>query len=818
MIKVNRSIAGRLGLLVLGFALFSQLGSAAQAADEEHGNPGRFVENIRKGLSGISRFFWSPKGLSAEPQPAAETAAKKSDPVQIATKKSAPQKAAPQKRASTATSSSPMRAGTQKPAQAKMVARARAKVGPKLGPAKVAKAVGSVSPVEKTMSVTPAAQKTVSRDRQKTVSRDAQSPQSKSAALAGTLPKVIKPLPPTASKERASVKPAAKTVASTMKTAKLETSKSALIAGPPAAEKRIEKAVGESNTAKPSLAATPPQSVEKPDVKIAEKSSSQKPLSPKILSSEKSLAKQAPSSSSKKKPMTAKVDKAPKVKKTPQQGKKPAEKTAVKKHLPEVGALQKKRPVEKPVVTKKAQKQPKAKAKAKAQPQTMKKAQISKKPQPLQKVTTIPKNTSRLAKAEKRKDRPKGTYIWLPGKGSSLFARYGRSGIPASRLLASGNIERKDGRWVFAPYKAGLLPGIYGLSEQISKVGDEETWVGRGRAWIYVFRKKRTYSSFFGAKKRSGKKVAQAAKAGGLAGNSTALKKSGGVQQRNAAGKPSQLSRKLASVAPTAGPQGQVSSDGALPQKEMHPKTGAGQTVKNGNWEKKNGRWVYRGKARPSQALRSKSARKHGSKRLARSGQQVRGNLKGGWVYRNNRWIYMRSSNQKQQKPMGSSKKRGALASQQSEQKAQVGAQQKNKMAGGHSPALRSQGRMNGSQAKAMRNQKSWVRRDNRWVYASATPSQGGEAKNTGQAGKQHKAVKGLAGKRALSGAETSSSSQKKSRRMAAGTNARSRKRGQEFLFFVPGPTPGSGGWFAAPVELLRYARKVGKPEYRPKR
>ncbi len=817
MIKVNRSIAGRLGLLVLGFALFSQLGSAALAADEAHGNPGQFVENIRKGLSGISKFFWSPKGLSAEPQASAENSAPDTPPAKIVTKKAAPEVAP-----SAMTALAPRGTGAEKPAQAKVVATAEVKTVPKTQSAKIAKGAATATPVKKEIeqsssskSVQMTASKLTKQDVsvapvvQKSALPDGKPVKSKSAALAEALPKAMKPSNRNISKERIAVQPAAqktvaqktaaKRVATTTKTAELEKSDSAPVAGLSVAPKSAGKTAVESATAKPLLAHKTAKPATKPAVKTVEK-----PLSRQSVVKKNTHATKGPADLGGPKQMMAKVDKAKKILKAPLQAKAPA-----------VKAAEKKRQIVAPVVKKAAQKEPGVKAR------TVKKAEISKKVQAQQKGIASPENISRLAETEKRKAKPKGTYIWLPGKGSPLFARYGRSGIPASRLLSGGNAERKDGRWVFAPYKAGLLPGIYGLSEQINKVGDEEIWVGRGRAWVYVFGKKRTYSSFFSPDKSRAKKVAQATKAGSTVKKRPVLKKTKGAPQRSAVGKQSRLSRKVASAAPTISQQ---SSNKQSPQDRMPPKTGAGKTVKNGNWEKKNGRWVYRGKRAAAQALSTKPASKHSAKKLEQSRQQASRTLKGGWVYRNNRWTYMTPLSQRKQKTMTSSKERGILAHSETGKKRQARisqpriSQQRHKMSSRHGPALRSQSAAGGAQAKAMRTQKSWVRRDNRWVYASAPPSQGGGVKITGQAGVRARAGRGIAEKRAASEGKKSSSLQKNVTRMARAGKTRLKKRGQEFLFFVPGPTPGSGGWFAAPVELLRYARKVRKPEYRPKR
>ena len=75
------------GFWSLVLVLISLAGSPALAADADHGNPGQFVDNIRKGLSGISKYFWSPKVLNPETQAPLATADEKADERKLVAKK-----------------------------------------------------------------------------------------------------------------------------------------------------------------------------------------------------------------------------------------------------------------------------------------------------------------------------------------------------------------------------------------------------------------------------------------------------------------------------------------------------------------------------------------------------------------------------------------------------------------------------------------------------------------------------------------------------------------------------------------------------------
>ena len=58
----DRSIFSALSffiVVVAGLSLYPA--NAALALEQDHGNPGQFIDNIRKGISGLSKYFWSPK-------------------------------------------------------------------------------------------------------------------------------------------------------------------------------------------------------------------------------------------------------------------------------------------------------------------------------------------------------------------------------------------------------------------------------------------------------------------------------------------------------------------------------------------------------------------------------------------------------------------------------------------------------------------------------------------------------------------------------------------------------------------------------------
>ena len=391
--------------------------------------------------------------------------------------------------------------------------------------------------------------------------------------------------------------------------------------------------------------------------------------------------------------------------------------------------------------------------------------------------------------------------------------------------------------------------------------------LGGGRSWVYVFDKKRTYSSFVGLAKQSHIKTAQAGKAGAGVKKSAGLKKSGAkvkksaidrsgnpvasmdaakqerTAPKSATGKTPRQSRKLANAAPVAQQQGKRS--------------------KNGNWEKKNGRWVYGGKGAKAQASVAKPARSATQNGLAQNRRAEKAGTKAGWVYRGNRWVYVapssqkksatstralatvqkntKSAAQKNQKTPRSLKVAKALSAPAMSAKSTESKAQKKSRPRRHGLAESHKATTSRSNVKVTRNQKSWVRRNNRWVYAKAAPPAGKGAIAIGQADGRNKAAQRRGAKRALQAPKASlslqgstrkneRSSQMEAGRMALkkspaggqgplvlGSKPLPQNRVREFLFFIPGATPGSGSWFTAPVQMLRHAKKVRKPGTRSK-
>ncbi|MCF6199025.1 MAG: hypothetical protein L3J67_06425 [Hyphomicrobiaceae bacterium] len=846
MNKVDRSFAGRWGLVVLGLALFTLVGSPVLAAEGEHGNPGQFVENIRKGLSGISQYFWSPKVLSVETKTPAKVAVEKKPQRKVAIKEKTSDKSAPEKNVSH------MSLGSETATRSRASATPKTIVISKVQIAKLEKHVKKVPEQVLLQTNKEAVNEGIKAASALTKSepQDKKQKQEKIAAFA-VQPITGKTQISSSTTPRAEArKPAVKTATLATKPAKSPE----VVASPKAitSPKTISKEASSGTTTKKQVTTAKahkvlkaPQQAEKSATKSTITTGRPQSVKPKIEKKRSQMAKA-------KSPRPLAVEK----------------KASTSKRLvdqAQVGGMKASKAV-KPDVKKQAQllspMKPVQSAPRRTTEQTIKKAQAVKKAQAAKKAPASQKKTSRAVAIAKGKNHHKGTYIWLPNKGSSLFSRYGRSGIPADRLVASGKAERKDGRWVFAPYKAGLLPGTYGLSEQVSKVGDEETWVGHGRTWLYVFDKKRTYGTFAGTEKLSRHKRAETNKAGSLSKKRAALKKSAGTAQKTTtapsgnrvaglaakakAFKPGSAAQssakdkksgKLASASSTVRQQERMTKEQAGNGKTARNKTVQGRMQKNGNWVKENGRWVYRAKGARAQASITKPANQLTKKRNRRTAQKT---LRGDWVYRNNRWTYVTRSKQKRHAVHAGASGRDKntitlqnrakstatgkvakvlrpLAKRRTLQKDRMRTSpRKNKLSRLYGLGKDDLGRSDRSPAKVTRNQKSWVRRNNRWVYAKSTPAIGHKAHNMNQMkGRQKgRSASPLYG----SVRQKGRSSQKNSRRhgpLGLGEKSMDNNPGRKFLFFIPGPTPGTGNWFTAPLEMLRHAKKVRKSEMR---
>ena len=877
MNKVDRSLAGRFGFLALVLALSSSAGSPAFAIEEDHGNPARFVENIRKGLSGISKYFWSPKILSAETEKTKKTAVESTELNKtnvepkglgktVGNTIKAAQKALPKE------TIPPLKIES---AQITDAGKKRAEPQPLKMTGK------NESGQRRTESLVPT-----------NVPKTAEQKSRKSAMVNSSTQtgKIIQA--PLMAHQMESKKPVVKEKVTRQKTAKLEqlplvrtkaankpaeaSKKSAVVKTkqPVLTEKRVSKKPLPAKAQERGMVAKTAKALPVPRLADAQKSTQKKVgLSRSLrLNNHKLDTKHSNLATKKSASQSPVAQSTPASKRLVDQAqisgamKDKAAKIIVRKQARLSSA-------EQPAHDKSADK---STEKDKASGAPLKGAQAVQKPQ-----------TSGKQVVSKGESHHKGTYIWLPNKGSPYYQRYGRSGIPADKLQASGNVERTDGRWVFAPYKAGLLPGIYGLSDQINKVGNDEAWVGGGRSWIYVFDKKRTYSSFVERGKPQSKQAALSTKAAPgqkskASQKSAALKKSGGATKKptrdQSAGRVARLfkgeritknerarqpgnktqksdrSRKMVRAAPPVHHQGKIKT--------------AGKAARNGNWSKEKGRWIYRGKGAQAKAPAAKFMDKGLSKQLGQGRRATKSNSKGGWVFRNQRWVYIvpvedkksaavarqdhnkivkdtrKVASQKPLKPTSSFKMAKALGagakSKITKNDTERGAQ-KNKQT--RQPSLAESHKMAVSRPKVkmMRNQKSWVRRNNRWVYAkgSASVAHGSMAgaKNDRRSATAPKKIPaqnkpraqnersiGFSSDRLKSSSREMNSSRMAMKSRQAGGNGHmmqkshkpsSKTGSREFLFFVPGPTPGSGSWFVAPVEMLRHARKVRRRQAR---
>ena len=815
MNKVDRSFAGRLRLVVLGLGLFTLVASPVLAAEEDHGNPGQFVENIRKGLSGISKYFWSPKGLRVEPQAPAKITVEKPAQPKVAIKKITPPKT------SSGKSVSHKSMGSETATRSKVSIDTKTAAVSKVQTAKVEKVLKKAP--EQNIKAASALTRSEPQGKRQTHG-NSDTPEARS--ITGKTQR-----PASAISQVDPRKPAVKTVASAIKsTKKPQTVTSPQKVTKEALSNVIKQKQVTASKAHKVLKSAP--RAEKPAIKRIRTTRQPQSVKPRIEQKRSQMAK-----AKRVRPVVT-VDK----------------KASTSSRLvdqAQIGSL-KAGKAAKPVMKKQAQLLSPMKpvhSASRSMEQTLKK------PQAAQKVPASKKRMSRAVAISKEKNSRKGTYIWLPNKGSPLFSRYGRSGILADRLVASGNAERKDGRWVFAPYKAGLLPGIYGLSEQIHKAGDKETWIGRGRTWLYVFDNKRTYGTFGRAEKPSRKKIAKTGKAGSLDKRRAAFKKSAGAAKKTATGpsgnRVAGLTARTKASRPRSFAQRDIkdrnskkSDKLARAASTLRDKTvQQGRMVKNGNWVKEKGRWVYRAKGSRAQASIAKPANQLSTKGGERNRRTAQRKLKGGWVYRNNRWTYVTRSKekryavhagvsgrdkntivlQKRAKPATATKLTKALRARENNgtlQKDMTRLSSRKNKARRHLGLAKSDVLRSGrSQTRVMRHQKRWVRRNNRWVYAKNTPATGHQAHIIDK-------KKGLPERRGaypLQGAvrQKNSSSQKKSRGhgpMIAGNKSMDNHPGRKFLFFIPGRTPGTGSWFTAPLEMLRHARKVRKPETRWKR
>ena len=750
----DRSVSAALSCFVIVAGLAFYPGNTAQAAEPEHGNPGQFMDNIREGLSGLSRYFWSPKTeipvtskkrdlspdkkvvvpASKAPKDNNKTANTRREikPAIINSAKDAVKPGVPE-----AKKAASVPISTKKSFESKAVVdRKKQMVNPPKGTAIAAKPASRVKPVLKVNPAQKAAPLALKAHVQ---------PQSQSRAIA-------------------SVKKEVK------KEAKMKTGKSA-----------VSGKLSALTTAKPPL---------------------QKDIAPKkSIKSATAVAPVAKSTNSKKPALLVK--------------KEVVQKPAEKKQANAVDATAKKNLVRK----------------------ASKLAAMT--------VTSKPA-------AQKLVRNDKGTYIWFPKLGSQLSQRFGTKGIVAKNLAANGDLNRTDGRWIFVPRKRGPAINISRLSNRIHTAQNGGVWVGGGRSWVYVFDSKRTYGSIVGGKKankvtgsKSAKAVASVKPDANLKSDDSKSQKSAPVQktdkprpiQKSEKAKKSQIKKSAKAlngvkVQKTVKQAAKNIPNAVLkmPKNKRQPvverKVAGTKTARSGKWSKSNNRWVYVPNRQPGQA---------GVPNIQGFAAQVaKAPVTGGWVQRNNRWIYVAPQKAARGKASAPSTAKGAgpvksgvtIVQKKSvvEKPKSKGAKLTGSKAMGSStqkprvnqafktPAKT--GLAEGPDAAAVpvtKNQKTWVRKNNGWVYATVKPapstapvvkSPASPLTKHAPIGKEVPVVKSTRMAR-------QNNIQKRGAKMQTG-----QKPAGEFMFFVPGRTPGSGSWFAAPLQLLEKARKLNSPAY----
>ncbi len=844
----DRSGLVRLGVLVVAFSLMTGPGNRAVASEEDHGNPGRFIENIRKGLSGLSKYFWSPFG---EPE----------------TEKATAGAAVPDRTETGKTSAAP--AGEVKPATDTTKRLPDTAI--------VAKETPKTAREKSTASKSAPSSSRVAVAASKEGEPEAKP--NRTAPKAGQVPKESLKKEPTKEQQ----KPSGQNGLSKEEPVKKELARERKPSSPDRVEKALQAALARNNSA--------PASPSKTEKKVTDR-----------------LADGADRKDASK---AAKPDALSKAGKTAASGQKPVRReTIVKKETARAGTPK----LENSTIARgtargtagagdkntgtQADRKKDAGPVASAAGQTetggdktalrtdlRDKAREKNNRAGSQKPagrkfaskgeTATPAVSARKEGRKEAANDRKGTYIWVPGRGSPLIARFGLTGIPADRLAERGDLERTDGRWVFAPYRPGVVPGLYGLGDSVRAAEDGGVWVGSGRNWVYVFDRKRTYSSFFETQKQAVKKVTDKTKvragtrSGGKAaakesnkkadkeqednkssdrtaisttaekpdeGSETAKAESGEGQSdtskagaskatdnRNVADKKDVKAQVTRSATDKTGKTGRrdrrsvsVSASGEARNKGTKARDTARAATRSGNWTHVNGRWVYV----PEEQNRSRKTPV--PKEMEQ--QVATAPVTGGWVQRNGLWVYVAPQNKKAGSPARPVKK--ATGSQGTTGSGPVGVtpgklsdktrtSQARPLAQNDRSAQKplsgvklvaeapQKGQPDKAKmtAKAPGDQRVWVRENNRWVYVRKKAQSA-----TGQ-------VKAQERKPALSqrGGLTGAATQPLSRQTGAvGAQAGQAVPSQrEFYFFVPGQAPGTGNWYAAPVELMKKARRL---------
>ncbi len=716
-------------VIVVGLSFYP--GNAALAVEQEHGNPGQFIDNIRKGISGLSRYFWSPKAQM--PSESAEPPAKSDKTIAPVTKVPA--------------------TDTKKATKAKPAMATRAAIVKKS-----ADKPGQMIKPDNQMARVPASPKTMFE------SKTAVDHKNKLAA----------PKKASGSPLKAHAQPNSHL---------------------PAIAKAQKKNVRQPATGKFSSLVTP-RTILKNETAFVKPAKPASPLAP------------ADRKAKDKKPIGLAKQKA---------AIKPAA-TSVPSNISSKGVS--------------------------VQPKT---PSVKKAPVALIAAATTKKSRQQLVPNDK------GTYIWVPNIGSKLSQRFGLTGIPAKGLHATGDLNRKDGRWAFAPKKRGMLPSIYGLSAEIHAAGDAGVWVGGGRNWVYVFDKNRSYGSIVGGTKAKKKTASKPVKPVASLKSGT-LKSGAAVTQKPAIANNADKSTKNSKLAkPSKAQIKKATQKAARPQKGIEIKKAgkkfaqaprqqtvtkpmtkrAGQAkagpkkARNGKWSRVNNRWVFVPQSQPGQL---------GASNMRGLAEQVaKAPVTGGWVQRQNRWVYVAPQQGKTNPALNGAKRVAEGARLDRKMPATAKAANKNlgtarqttenkaakkplasvlpaksgiavtkkpiaKMTPKASAATGLAEGPDAGEPQATKNQKIWVRKNNKWVYVFATP-----AAKVQQAPKANKA-QGAPIVRRNSVPQNASG-------QGLETRAGQRPSGK-FMFFVPGRIPGTGNWFIAPLQMLKKAKKIKHPAF----
>ena len=267
--------------------------------------------------------------------------------------------------------------------------------------------------------------------------------------------------------------------------------------------------------------------------------------------------------------------------------------------------------------------------------------------------------------------------------------------------------------------------------------------------------------------------------------------------------------------------------------------TASPKMARNGKWSRINNRWVFVPESKPGQM--------NGANMRGLAEQVDKAPVTGGWVQRQNRWVYvaprqgktgaggngtkrmqkgnartntMPTTAKAKNKDLGkvpnttekkTAEKKAAKKQFASRQSAKSGIALVQKPIAKMTPkAGAATGLAEGpdaSELQATKNQKIWVRKNNKWVYVFATPAAKAQQANRPQGtriARSNGAQQNALGQN-LSAQNTP--------RQGLVTQAGKKPLGK-FMFFVPGRTPGTGSWFIAPLQMLEKAKKIKRPAF----